>query len=464
MRLTVPEITIEDDEGFEKNDLFGHKEFGERFASLIANSGGELVVALDADFGQGKTTFIKMWKGYVSHHRPSKMQTLYFDAFANDYQADPFLALVSKIYTLTKDDSEKEKEELRKTIGNATKTLARGVLKTAAKHIAGDAVDEILGENAASETANNAATAFDNMIKNKLESYEKDMKALTAFRDYLKAFSKKKGNGNPIVFIINELDRCRPDFALELLEKIKHLFAVEGFVFILVMNKQQMLLSLKAQYGIADEAKGLIYLTKFINLWVYLPQSTKNNVKGFIIESLSSMCIDEEEIEVKEENGKEKIYLIMRHSATDTSSVKFLIAVSLGYQLSYRDIQKILPYFVLLKNIAKDNDFMDESLIPFIAYMWVFRKEEFDMFLNGGSGHTDFSTRNSFALKLVNKDVSALVTIIGFTLKSYEEQNSQLDDFHKKLNTFGTLQKYPTVHERKIKKLCSLLASLNLDI
>ena len=53
-----------------------------------------LVALLDAPWGFGKTTFIKMWMGELSK---SKIPAIYFDAFANDYQEDAFIAISSEI-------------------------------------------------------------------------------------------------------------------------------------------------------------------------------------------------------------------------------------------------------------------------------------------------------------------------------------------------------------------------------
>lgn len=71
------------------------------------------------------------------------------------------------------------------------------------------------------------------------------------------------------MIIIDELDRARPDYSLELLEKIKHLFSVKGMVFLLVMNREQFEKGIAYKYG--DINTGL-YLNKFIHYWFSLPK------------------------------------------------------------------------------------------------------------------------------------------------------------------------------------------------
>ncbi|VEP17666.1 conserved hypothetical protein [Hyella patelloides LEGE 07179] len=98
MKLTVPPIQIEPDEGFtSEKDIFCRKDFGQNLLNLITNVDDELVVALDAPWGEGKTTFIKMWQGMLKQER---IESIYFDAFANDYQKEPFLAIAAEIYSL----------------------------------------------------------------------------------------------------------------------------------------------------------------------------------------------------------------------------------------------------------------------------------------------------------------------------------------------------------------------------
>ncbi len=102
-----------------------------------------------------------------------------------------------------------------------------------------------------------------------LKSASKDKAVVNEFKKYLEKLPTKLG-GKSIVFIIDELDRCKPPFALEIVEVVKHLFAVPNMTFILVMNRAQLEASVEHEYGTGDPSK---YLQKFINLWVSLPKS-----------------------------------------------------------------------------------------------------------------------------------------------------------------------------------------------
>lgn len=114
--------------------------------------------------------------------------------------------------------------------------------------------------------------------KDSIDKYEKSKSNISIFRDRLQQFvqdviSSKNGEKFPLLFFIDELDRCRPNYALELLEKIKHLFNIEGLVFVLALDKNQIGNSIKSLYGQGMNVDG--YLRRFIDLDYRLPSPGK---------------------------------------------------------------------------------------------------------------------------------------------------------------------------------------------
>ena len=59
----------------------------------------------------------------------------------------------------------------------------------------------------------------------------------------------------PMFVFIDELDRCRPTYAIELLETVKHLFDIPGLVFVIATNTDQLQHSIKAVYGAEFDAQ-----------------------------------------------------------------------------------------------------------------------------------------------------------------------------------------------------------------
>ena len=353
MKITVPSVQINNEEGFSpEKDIFSRKEFGERLANLIAQSDDELVIAIDAEWGEGKSTFIQMWNGFVSHHREPKIRTIYFDAFANDYQKDPFIALAAEVYELLKDETQEKKKEFLSKAGAAAKSMARGAIKIAVRVGTGGILGDSVVDDVGKDISELLAERVDEVLADRLKSSSTDKLALNNFRKYLEGFAKEHGGGQPIVFVIDELDRCRPDFALELIEQIKHLFSVRGITFLLVMNRKQLEESIRSKYGIIDATK---YLQKFVHLWLALPRkSDQNDDHGvkYVKYAMSAMCKEGEVLQ-----NHEAIELI-------EELVKYL-------RPSFRDVERMLSYFALIQNTAGNQSFLRsyQTMVAFMCYL-----------------------------------------------------------------------------------------------
>ena len=93
MKLVTPSLIVEDSDGF-KNDVLQRKQFGEALLNLVTHSTDELVISLDGKWGDGKTTFVRMWQGLL---KENSIPSIYIDAFQNDYTEDAFISIASAI-------------------------------------------------------------------------------------------------------------------------------------------------------------------------------------------------------------------------------------------------------------------------------------------------------------------------------------------------------------------------------
>ena len=202
MKLTVPPLDIAENEGFSiEKDIFKRVEFGERLAKLIENANDDLVLALDSQWGEGKSTFVQMWRGYVEHIRAEKLKTIYFDAFANDYQKDPFLALASGVYEMLPHESSKTKNQFKKKAGDAAKAFTRGAFKIGVKVATGGLIDGSVVDSAEKDISKLISDQVDNIIADRFKSAEKDKLAIKAFKKHLSEVAIEHGNGKPIIFM-----------------------------------------------------------------------------------------------------------------------------------------------------------------------------------------------------------------------------------------------------------------------
>lgn len=255
-----------------ENDLLGREEPANILSNLVASIEGPCVIAVDAAWGTGKTTFLKLWARHLSKEGFSVVE---FNAWETDFSGDPFLALSTE---LTEDLADFQSPTLVKQLERTkarTKEVLRATLPGAVSLLTGGGVDlKALLE------------AWDGMSE-----YQEARKALKNFRDSLQDLAKalaESNEGRPLVIVIDELDRCRPSYAIELLEAAKHLFAVDGVVFVLALNRAELAHSIKTLYGVGFDAVG--YLRRFIDVDFRLPDPDRTE---FIDQALNAIRISE---------------------------------------------------------------------------------------------------------------------------------------------------------------------------
>ncbi|HIF9184588.1 TPA: KAP family P-loop NTPase fold protein [Photobacterium damselae] len=415
MRLTVPELQINDDEGFStEKDLFHRKQFGDRLYNLINNSDENLVLALDAQWGEGKSTFIKMWSGENRYKQEPPLETIYFDAFENDYQKEPFLALASEIYELLEDKVESKKQEFKEKAAQVFKTFSRGVIKTGIRLGTAGVIDGTLLDQAENDISTLVSEQVDSIISSKFESSKADKLALKNFKEFLSDVALNHTPGKRIVFVIDELDRCRPDFALDLLENIKHLFSVSGITFLLVMNRKQLEESVKCRYG--DGIDSVTYLQKFINVWLSLPRSSgkyqQDDGAKYLMTSFDLMAVE------KGIHNKIAAQIL-------ESLVKHL-------KPSFRDIERILTYFAIIENSRSEpmNDYY-QGMMATVCFMKVINPRMLDAIISkraSGQELLDFLQMSDGSDYSEEHALKYLAAKIDFDLASEERRHEMQEN------------------------------------
>ena len=123
IRIQPQEIEVPKDDPF-KNDLLDRKEPVEILTHLVGSIEGPCVLAVDAAWGTGKTTFLRIW---AQHLRNEGFPVIEFNAWETDFTEDPFVALSSE---LTDGLSEYTDDPLPKKVA-AAKKAATEVLQRA---------------------------------------------------------------------------------------------------------------------------------------------------------------------------------------------------------------------------------------------------------------------------------------------------------------------------------------------
>lgn len=273
--LKSKEISIPEENPF-LNDSLNRKESAETLTQFVLSTNDPMVICIDAPWGQGKTTFLRMWE---QHLKNQKIPTIYFNAWENDFTDDALVSLIGEIGSALSELAKPGDEPKAREFYDKAKKIGAALLKRSIPLAAKIATVGALNLDELSEDA--IATFTETLAKEKIEQYESAKKSIQAFRDALRELASSiSANGTPLIFIIDELDRCRPNYSIEVLEKAKHFFNVENIVFILGADKTQLGSSIKAIYGEGLNVNG--YLRRFIDFDYLLPQP----IKGAYVKNL----------------------------------------------------------------------------------------------------------------------------------------------------------------------------------
>ncbi len=287
MRLTIPEPKIKlYEDGFDEHDKLSRKTTGDKLSELVERIDDPMVIALDGAWGSGKSFFLKCWVGEHLKREENTTQTVYFDAFKHDYLDDPLVALTGAIANRFRTSEDQQQEENEKRTQNLKKTAwaiskAAGRIGLSAVTFGATEILSDLGDEIA-QSAGEEAKAFLSKEKGDKQAdqfwgaHQAKIAAMDAFRlalaDLTELKSENGAEAKPtkkLVIVVDELDRCRPDYALSLLETTKHFFDVDGVHFVLGVNLTQLQNSVRARYGSGTEADA--YLQKFYSLKFKLP-------------------------------------------------------------------------------------------------------------------------------------------------------------------------------------------------
>lgn len=290
IRIQPREIEVPEKDPF-KNDLLGRKEPAEILTHLVGSIEGPCVLAVDAAWGAGKTTFLRIWS---QHLRNQGFPVVEFNAWETDHSGDPFVALSSE---LTEGLQECKDEPLAQKI-DETKKAAKEVFRRAVPGAIRVATAGILDVGPLMEKEVGQALA--SYAKVRLSEYQEAQKSVNTFRNVLQDMAGTLSEAHvnrPLIVVIDELDRCRPSYAVELLEVAKHLFSVENIVFVLAVNRSELGHSINALYGSEFDAEG--YLRRFFDVDFRLPKPERD---AFIVAMLKATQINDYFSRTNDEN------------------------------------------------------------------------------------------------------------------------------------------------------------------
>ena len=263
------------------HDRLQREEPAEILTQMLRAIEGPCVLAVDAPWGAGKTTFLNM---LAQHLRNREFPVVEFNAWKTDFTDDPFLALSQELTDGLREFRDGALgDEIAKVKGAAGEVLRRavpGVIRVATAGIldVSPMMEGEIGKALASYAQQRLSAYLDTR-----SSLEKFGTSLTELATELTSVNP----GRPLIVVIGEMDRCRPSYAVELLETAKHLFSVNHVVFVLAVNRSELAHSIRVVYGSGFDAEG--YLRRFFDIDFRLPDSDR---RQFIDETLKTVGIE----------------------------------------------------------------------------------------------------------------------------------------------------------------------------
>ena len=274
IRVQPREIEIPDDEPFKK-DLLDRKEKAEVLTSLVSNIDGPCTMAVDAAWGAGKTTFLKMWAQYL---RDEGFPVVEFNAWETDATGDPFVALTTEITVQLEGSADTSTlDQVASHAKELIRKLAPGFIRFGAGFV----------PIAGAELGHSLSAYTEEALTSHREAKQSTKQFRNSLQELASALWEAKDQ-KPTVVLIDELDRCRPSYAIELMETAKHIFGVDRVVFVLAVNRAELAHSVRVLYGEKFDAEG--YLRRFFDIDFRLPAPDRQK---FISNSLTQIGIDE---------------------------------------------------------------------------------------------------------------------------------------------------------------------------
>jgi hypothetical protein len=246
-------------------DPFERRKEGEVLAKLIAASADEpLVISLQSPWGSGKTVFLKRVAAHV--HATYRMPAVVIDAWKSDDCDDALATIVAELTALLA----KRAKKTPSIAGRADRAVSQLALHGSRVVLPAVSLYADIATPGAGEALRLAGNYFTHLLD--AERIKKD--ATADFRSALKEAqliitnTRKGSRPLPMLLIIDELDRCRPDHAIRLLERIKHYFDVPGITFLIATDHGNLPSAVKTVYG--NHVDGELYLRKFFDYEFHL--------------------------------------------------------------------------------------------------------------------------------------------------------------------------------------------------
>ena len=358
------------------------------FYNILQAQESASAIAIDGRWGSGKTFFVRQTQMVINALNPSSTIdektkatvrlpfpkndeenenysiAVYYDAWENDNDTEPVLSL---IYEITKQLS----------IDFSLSDIS--IVKTA-----GAIIEAISGHNV--NGIKDALTSEDPFTKFK---EEKDVEQ--KIKDFFASILAERGNR--LVIFIDELDRCKPTFAVHLLEQIKHYIFDDRITFVFSINLEQLQHTIKQYYG--ADFDSCRYLDRFFDLRISMPPANMEKFYSeiglesrYYVDIVTKRIINMYNFELREiTRFYSQIKAAVYEPTHDSEKYDFMFPDGKGRQI-------ILIY-----------------IVPLLIGLKIADISKYDQFINGHNSEPlkellDFDNDNRLLENMLNRDES----------------------------------------------------------
>lgn len=383
MKIKHHDIQIPEDNPF-ANCKLEREPYARVLTDIVNTYADGFVFAINNEWGAGKTTFVKMWQQQLKNEG---FQTIYFNAWENDFDNNPLVAIMSELQTLTNTNNEKVFKSVVEKGAVLVKNIAPALAKSLIKKYVVD-IDDI-----AIDAIENATKASTEILEEEIKEYTSKKRTIVEFRNELETFVKQTENKKPLIFIVDELDRCRPNYSVEVLEQIKHFFSVSGIVFVLSIDKKHLGGAIKGFYG-SEQINTNEYLRRFIDLEYSIPFPQTNLFVDYLYEyyNFNDFFYSVERSKINEFKEDSKLLkLISNVLFTKTNS-------------TLRQQEKVFALSRLVLSSFKSNEYTFPHLLFILVYFKTMKNEDYLKIENNSFSIQELSNLFFDSIYSINKD------------------------------------------------------------
>lgn len=363
------------------NDTLKRNNYLYKFYDLLKCINSSCSICLDGAWGSGKTFFVKQAQLLLLSENPlleigkldiditeeeknklkeiqeAKLKKIkdikniqypiYYDAWNNDNAEDPILSLV---YAITKALHNENYFTKNPTIWEKIKNCVKDISKSITVQYTKNSISP--NENESFAVCLNGDKFIESLESNKKIDLLDDFKKQDEIRTLINSFCDGllPERGNRLVIFIDELDRCKPTYAIKLLERIKHYFNQEQITFVFSTNIQELNKTICSYYGQGFSADR--YLDRFFNLRLQLPKVDVEQYFNYLqvfntfgkLESILEEVVLHTNLELREISRFISLYYLARNSYLGTSFAQKTENDAMDFCIDF-----ILPLMIAIK-------------------------------------------------------------------------------------------------------------------